>query len=664
MIRIKIFVFVIMLSSLCMAKEKYFVYFKDKPVEKSTQINKYTAEYNSVFNLLSERTIARRQKLLNENELIQYEDVPVSSDYITALKQLGIEIVNQLDWFNSVSCYLDSTQIKVLLKYKFINKIEKVKTISFSKDDVTTYQSDSPAFINGTNYTYNYGASLTQNELSKIPLVHEMGITGQDVLIGVLDSGFDWKNHDALKNMHVIAEHDFVFNDNNTANESGDTPSQHNHGTYVLSIIGGFLDSYMIGTSFGSKFLLAKTEDIRTETNVEEDNYAAALQWMENQGVDITTSSLGYNEFNSGNHSYTYRDMNGNTAIITKALELAYKKGVITISSAGNEGDNSWFYITAPADGYKVISVGAVGSDNSLAAFSSRGPTYDGRIKPELTAMGVSVVGADASNGAYKYASGTSSAAPIVAGVAGLLLSKFPYLSNEQVRTILFESGDNVRTPNNEVGYGLVNAINAITFPNLNKLTTGQYVINKCFKTRNIENNNVYINYAVNSGTVASRLMNYNNNMTFSYQFSEFNEGDSISLYFTYKDSLGNEIKEPTNGTFKFIYGYPIVLRNLDYGIVENNTNNYGVIQNYPNPFTYLTNIDFYLSDNLNANVSIFNILGQKVIDLFNGVGKKGKNSIVWYGNNNHNKFCSSGIYIIVLTTGNKIESKKIVLLH
>ncbi|MFH0735837.1 MAG: S8 family serine peptidase [bacterium] len=663
MIKIKILVLILILSSLGFAQEKYFIYFKDKGIDKTTQISKSSPLYNSAVSILSERAINRRQKLLDNSDIIQYEDIPVSNEYLSVIEDMGIKVINKLDWFNSVSCYLNSDEITNLLKYTFIKKIEKVQKISYSKNDVENSEYEKPAFISNANYTYNYGASLTQNELSKIPFIHDMGITGKDILIGVLDSGFDWRNHDALKNMHIVSERDFVFNDNNTANEDEDSPSQHNHGTYVLSILGGYLDGYMIGTSFGSKFLLAKTEDIRTETTIEEDNYAAALQWMENQGVDITTSSLGYNEFDSGNHSYSYSDMNGNTAVITKAIELAFKKGVVTISSAGNEGDNSWFYITAPADGYKVISVGAVSSDNSIAAFSSRGPTSDGRIKPELTAMGVSVVGADASNGAYRYASGTSSAAPIAAGVAGLLLSKFPYLNNEQVRTILIESGENVKTPNNQIGYGLISAIKTLCFPNI-RYDGNKYIINKIFNKSSIDPSSVTINYGYENDVISPVLMTYDNLSVYNFEFPELENGKLINFSFSYSNLSGNQFREPQIGTFKFKYGFLNVAENLvlndDLDNVENNL----ISQNYPNPFTDFTNIDFYLADNLNVNISIFNILGQKIIDLFNGDGKKGKNSIIWYGKNNHNKMCSSGIYILVLKNGNKIESKKIVLLH
>ncbi len=257
-------------------------------------------------------------------------------------------------------------------------------------------------------------------------------------------------------------------------------PKQADHGTYVFSIIGGYKDSVLIGASYGSSFILAKTEDIRSETHVEEDNYAAALEWMENLGVDVTSSSLGYNTFTSGT-SYTYADMNGKTTIVTRAAELAFQRGVVTITAAGNEGNTKWRYIIAPADGFNTMAVGAVNSDNIVAAFSSRGPTYDGRIKPDVVAMGVNVYGAS-TNGPdlYTYGSGTSSATPIAGGIAGLLLSAFPHLSNVQVRDIFHETSDNSEDPDNDRGYGLLSAAKAISFPNLQNLN-GNYILHKAF---------------------------------------------------------------------------------------------------------------------------------------------------------------------------------------
>jgi len=256
----------------------------------------------------------------------------------------------------------------------------------------------------------------------------------------MLDTGFDWKEHESLQNATIIAEYDFVNQDSVTADQEDDQPGQHSHGTLTFSVLGGYKDSSLIGAAFGSDFILAKTEDIKSETHVEEDNYAAALEWMENYGVDITSSSLGYSVFDPSTFSYTYEDMDGKTTIVTKAAEIAFRKGVLTVTSAGNEGGTSWFYIIAPADGFNTLGIGAVDANNNVAGFSSRGPTFDGRIKPDVVTRGVSVYGAVAGTFSnYTRASGTSLSAPL-ATTSGLILPSNvgPLLLNPA--TLLFAS--------------------------------------------------------------------------------------------------------------------------------------------------------------------------------------------------------------------------------
>ncbi len=182
---------------------------------------------------------------------------------------------------------------------------------------------------------------LHRMNLSHIPAVHDMGITGEGVRIGILDTGFDWENHISLSGRTVIAEYDFVYNDFETANDEFDESfQQHNHGTSVFSIMAGFDEGNLIGPAFNSEFVLAKTEYLPKEIHAEEDNYAAALEWMDSIGVDITSSSLGYSYGfeDYGEVSYTYEDMDGKTTIVTKAAELAFDRGIVVITSAGNEG--------------------------------------------------------------------------------------------------------------------------------------------------------------------------------------------------------------------------------------------------------------------------------------------------------------------------------------
>ena len=230
--------------------------------------------------------------------------------------------------------------------------------------------------------------------------------------------------------------------------------------------------------------------------------------------VDITSNSLGYSTFDPPEYSYTYSDMDGKTTIVTKAAELAFRKGVVTISSAGNEGNTSWTDITAPADGINTLGIGAVDNSNQLASFSSRGPSYDGRIKPDVVAQGVGVYCAAAGDSSgYITASGTSVSAPIACGVAALLLSAYPHLKNTQVSSILTETADNSSSPNNERGYGLLSAVKAIEFPNLDA-SDGTFILNKMFLTNdNIFPQTVYVHYSTNGIDFTEKQMEYDDSL-------------------------------------------------------------------------------------------------------------------------------------------------------
>ncbi|MCX8105898.1 MAG: S8 family serine peptidase, partial [Ignavibacterium album] len=455
-------ILLLIFTSANFSQQKYFIYFKDKATDRNVSLSKSSNEYQIALNSLTEKSIERRKKNLGD-DFIRYEDLPVKEEYIKELTKLGIKIHNKLSWFNCVSAFIPEDKLSSVQSLTFVDSVKPVKIIKYKKD----FNQDK-TFKESLLNTFNseYGASFTQLNLSDIPFVHSKGIDGRNVLVGLLDSGFDWQRHLALRTRNVISEYDFVFDDSVTANQEQDVPGQDFHGTLVFSIIGGYKDSTLIGAAYNSSYLLAKTEYIATETHVEEDNYAAALIWMENLGVDITSSSLGYSEFDPGEDSYTYEDMNGKTTIVSKAVDLAFERGVVTFTSAGNEGNSKWKYITAPADAFNVIAVGSVDSQNRLANFSSVGPTYDGRIKPEVVAMGVSVYGALAgTTNEYRFANGTSTSSPIAAGVAALLVSKFPYLLNTQVRNIILESSSNLHSPNNQIGYGLISAKNALEFP-------------------------------------------------------------------------------------------------------------------------------------------------------------------------------------------------------
>lgn len=655
----KIILLLVIITSFSLAQQKYFIFFKDKGIDKSISLSKSSSEYQIAVNSLTEKAIERRKKNLGE-EIIRFEDLPLRNDYLNELRKLGIMIVHELNWFNCVSAVVSQDKIDIIRSLPFVENIKPVKRISFRKDliqESLLKENNFSLFVN------EYGPSFTQLNLSDVPLVHSKGIDGRNVLVGLLDSGFDWKRHTALSTRGVIAEYDFVFDDSVTANQPQDVPGQDFHGTLVFSIIGGYRDSILIGSAFNSSFLLAKTEYIATETHVEEDNYAAALIWMENLGVDITSSSLGYNEFDTGEDSYTYEDMNGKTTIVSKAVDLAFERGVVTFTSAGNEGNTKWKYITAPADAFNVIAVGSVDAQNNPASFSSVGPTYDGRIKPEVVAMGVSVYGALAgTTNDYRYANGTSTSSPIAAGVAALLLSKFPHLTNSQVRSIILESSSNSQSPNNQIGYGLISAKSALEFPNIRQVN-GSYLLNKIFFDDSKNPNSIRLHISEDGASFTSYNFNTFKDDTYEFVLPSFSNGKKLEFYFTYQDSSGNLTRVPSNKNYKMFYGLLNISLNLN---LSSNNLDYIVSDIYPNPFLPLKNkvvrINYRSSGNESFRLSIIDASGRSVKEI-SQISNPGENVVEWDGTNDEKILCSSGVYYFLISLNGKQFGKKLVLL-
>lgn len=668
-------IFILAMFSSLMGQTKYFIFFTDKNIDNSVLLKKNSSLFVEAEKNLSSKALERRKKVMGEDNYITYEDLPLSSDYIQSIEKLGIKIIHKLKWFNAVSCYLTDEQLYKVKNLPFVKSIEKVKTLKIVQPITYTEQISVPKRLTKTSHLLNYGLSYNQNMLSEIPLVHDLGINGNGVLIGLLDTGYRWKKHPALKNVKVIAERDFIQGDDITENDSskGDAPNQDRHGTAVFSIIGGFDEGNLIGPAYGSEFLLAKTEYIPSETHIEEDNYAAALEWMEALGVDITSSSVGYNTFDPETYSYTFKDMDGSTTIVAKAANLAFERGVSTFTAAGNEGnsdwgakygDNKYGKIVSPADAFNIISVGAVDSNNNIMSFSSRGPTYDGRIKPELVAQGADVYFAN-TTGTYGFGNGTSYATPIAAGIAALLKSAYPHLTNYQIRQIMLESGDNSETPDNHRGYGLISARRVISFPNLEKINN-QFLLNKIFVDTLFDKSKpVFIYYKVGNENFQENKMNYDGKLKYKFTFPAVSQGSKITFYFLYEKKNG-QTRDPLKGFYEFYYGSLLIHYNV-YSVIdtlEKETNlDYYLYNNYPNPFNKQTRIEYYSVDNSYAELSVYNFLGERIKTIFTGNSLKGKNVFYWKGDNEEDRNVTSGVYFYVLKVKDKIFSKKMIYL-
>ncbi len=653
----KYFLIVFLLSGLLLtAKEKYLVYFIDKELTQNQISNKSNSESLLKLSGLTQKAVERRKKTLGEN-FIRMEDIPVNASYVEMIKESGAAIIHELKWFNAVSCYLDGNTYKRISALPFVREIRKVNGWK-NEEPVKSEDRSGINKLNKSGSFFDYGFSLSQMQLSDVPDVHSAGIAGKGVLIGLLDAGFKWAHHRALQNIDVIATRDFVYGDDDVSNDPDIA-----HGTAVLSLVAGFKESELISPAYEASFLLAKTENILSETHVEEDNFAAGLEWMESQGVDIVSASLGYSEFDPGEGSYTYSDMDGKTTIVTKAMEQAFQLGVLTINSAGNEGNKSWYYITAPADGFNVLAIGAVTSSNELASFSSHGPTFDGRIKPDLVTQGASCYVASSSSDGYYFGSGTSFSSPIAAGIAAQLLSKFPHLNNLQLRTILLEAGGNVHNPNNNIGYGLLSAKRALVFPNI-KVENGVKTINKFF---------VDINEFASAPPVifikqndAQEFEEHSlvkiDGKTFSYEISPAS-AENLEFYFTYMSLDGQFKRQPDINNYMLDAQKNNVYLVTDVPSVDP-PEEYFLFQNYPNPFNAMTKISFSLPEDSHVTLKIYNFLGQEIKTLLNEFRQSGfYDDLIWNGTNDANQIVSSGAYAYVLTAENSYQAKKLIYL-
>jgi len=643
------------------AQDKYLIYFNDKGKLSNEMLYKSASKDIIAKENLTLRSIERRKKSLGEN-YFNYQDFPIDQSYIESLKVSGIEIVNKLKWFNAVSAYLTLSQINLISDLNFVEKIEPVRRLKSIKPMNEDLKSTKSLLKGSSNNEFNYGSSLTQNNLSEIPKIHNMGITGEGVIIGLLDTGYDWEQHISLKDRTVLAERDFIFKDNITANQpEQDVSFQHNHGTSVFSIIGGFDEGNLIGPAFNAQYVLAKTEFVPSETHVEEDNYAAALEWMDSIGVDITSSSLGYSEFDDSVFSYTYKDMDGKTTIVTKAAELAFERGMVVITSAGNEGNTSWKYITAPGDGFNTLTIGAVSSTNIVTSFSSEGPTFDGRIKPEIVAMGSGIINARASTtDGYGSGGGTSYSAPISAGIAGLLLSAHPHLTNTQIRNIMIRSGDNFENPDNERGYGLISAVKALTYPNLETLD-GEYRLHKLFADSVLQNVSTIMVFFQKEGDdfIEVAELTKDEKKIYKYILPSLNLGQKIKFSFNLLDSAGNLIaREPEEGNYTWCFGEPISDILIEVESSEPIPAKHVLYQNYPNPFNSGTRIEYSLSEKSDVVIKVFDILGREIAKIVDDIKEKGNYSVDFTSKN-----LSSGVYFYQMKAGKFTQTQKLMLL-
>jgi serine protease AprX len=434
---------------------------------------KFTDKGNSAYSIsrplefLSTKSVERR--LLQQIPLTD-SDLPVNPDYLKSISASGAEIVYKSKWLNQVIVKVpDKSSIDKISKNPFVKEIKPAdhlytrhpshrKKPYFDAEIVEKHTIKQNTGDYKSGRAFDYGQSFNQAQMIAVDQLHNMGFTGRGMSIAVLDAGFNSVNtlaaFDSLRtNGQILGTKDFVTPGNDVYNTTIST-----HGMMVLSIMGGNLPGQLIGTAPKASYWLLRSEDGRPDFEyvIEEYYWVNAAEYADSVGADIINSSLGYTTFLNPAEDHTYEDMDGNTTVVTIGADMAASKGILVVNSAGNSGSNEWQYIGAPADGDSVFTIGAVDPAGVYAAFSSRGPTFDGRIKPDVTAQGVSTIVATIPSG-VAGGSGTSFSSPVIAGASACLWQANPTFSNMELLNAIRMSGSQSSSPDNFKGWGIPN---------------------------------------------------------------------------------------------------------------------------------------------------------------------------------------------------------------
>ncbi|HEX7573466.1 MAG TPA: S8 family serine peptidase, partial [Bacteroidota bacterium] len=593
----------------------------------------------------------RRARVLPANSLVDETDLPVSAEYIAKVTPIVTSIRQTSKWLNGVSAEATPAQISRLEALPFVREIEIVQRYRRVRE--TEINAAASPYLpvrkgDGTG-ALDYGSSLAQVSLENIPAVHATGNSAQGIIIGVFDNGFRLLNHEAFDFLRprIIAQHDFVDHKVSVVPNNPNGPFG-GHGVNTLSTLAGYKPGQVIGPAYGASFILARTENDSSETPVEEDNWVAAIQWAESLGVQITSTSLGYYDFDSGFTSLTWQDMNGKTAVITRAAVMAARKGVIVVNSAGNDAvlrsglPNT---LIAPADADSILTAGAVTPFGVRAGFSSYGPTSDGRVKPDVMAVGTNIQAADAYDPTgYTYGStgGTSFSCPLTAGVAALVLNAHPEATAMQIinaiKTTARQAPSQAARPDNFYGWGIIDALAAI-----NSLGSGSPPPT-ALAGSNTSTTGFTANWTAVTGATRYRL-----DVATDIAFSSFVSG---YYYLNVGNVTSYAVVGLTPGT---VYYYRVravgatgTSGSPNIMTVSTVAETFKLSANYPNPFNPGTRIEFQTPEQSRVNLSVFDILGKPVKTLVEGAFPPSRGTpyfVLWDGTDASGARVASGVY-------------------
>lgn len=590
---------------------KYVVFFTDKKGTPFTLTNP-TA-------YLSSRAVERRTKY---SIVLDSADLPVLSRYTDSIVKAGpVTLLGRSKWLNAVIIQTsDANAISKINSFAFVKSVSGValrKSNTAAPDKFTQQTSAPVSFPSSRNQqlladTLNYGSSVNQIKIHKGEFLHNIGARGQGMVMAFLDAGFfgyttnPFFDSARIRNQ-ILATWDFVQN-NASVNEDNA------HGMQCFSTVAACKPGTFVGSSPEARYYLLRTEDVASEQIIEEYNWAMGAEYADSAGVDVISSSLGYTTFDNAAFNHTYADLNGNTTVISKMADLAAKKGMLIVNSAGNDGDKPWKYISAPADGDSVLSVGAVNGSGVIAAFSSFGPSSDGQIKPDVVSVGQGTT-ISTTSGTIGSGFGTSFSGPNMAGLATCLWQLFPEFNNWKIITTLRKSSDRFTSPQAQYGYGLPDMKKAVGIL-LTEIATMNTAFSNCsanisWSSKDIKSMQYIVERKLPGETVYTKIKTVEaKSQTFSSQSYQLTDVINSSSAGVIMYRIKEIIDTSAAGFNEYIIDSNAVTIALPCSSVPEGQK----IKLYPNPAKSKLTIKFAEQEMINGlTIQIFNMQGQLV---------------------------------------------------
>lgn len=473
-------------------ENRYMVFFSDKAG------TPYTLEAPEAY--LSDRAIARR---VQQNIAITAMDLPVDPTYTNGVKGTGADVFFTTKWLNGALIQTDASLVSTIEGLSYVDSVIYVAPGAKLTSSGRMMSKEEEYEI----------SEITDSQINMLglDLLHEEGYRGEGLIIAFFDGGFKGVNTEGAF-QHIYSDNRMLYVKNLITND--DNVYQYStHGTRVFSATAGYIADEFEGSAYNADFMLFVTEDASSEYRIEEYNWLIAAEKADSAGVDIINGSVGYFDFDDASMNYTYEDMDGKTTIITKAAKFAADRGMLAVVSGGNEGNKTWKYITAPADAENILSVGSVNSSGEISAFSSFGPSADGRIKPEVLALGSGTMVVN-DFGTIIPGSGTSFATPLITGLAASLWQANPDITNKELIDFIISISSRADTPDNQYGYGIPSY--RVVVAGVDKAAESLFSI----YPNPISSDQLFVQFNNMTGRVQGKLYNVNGTLIQTYELN------------------------------------------------------------------------------------------------------------------------------------------------